>query len=419
VDIGGQLLVALVSGASVMQYHQMKLSQKYFIGEEVELYLFIQDHLQAHKTLPAISTLKQHFGLLPKVAEPPSYYYTLVESRFQFRTVNKAMVQINQLMKEKKTTDAVQLMDQTIRECKISLVRQQISDFGAEGLGIVLTNYYKSLTKEEMAGLWFDWPRVDKQCQGMGSGDVVSIVGRPAAGKTWLTLRAPLHSWLFHLASPALLTMEMPVLEIAQRLVAMYAKMGVEMIQKSALGTVGIQIVSDKMKKLKKTITRPFWIIDAKMASTPQDIEALIQQLHPTSMSVDGAYMLKNKNKMLNKWARIDANVEELKEIYMDAGIPASHSYQLNRESEKKMKKDEKITAADIYGSDAIGQFSSVVLGLLQQEGIETLKRREVTFIKGRQGQSGTFAINFDFASMNLEEYDPKEDKVSEDMQFI
>jgi hypothetical protein len=84
-------------------------------------------------------------------------------------------------------------------------------------------------------------------------------------------------------------------------------------------------------------------------------------------------------------------------------------SYQLNRESTKK-KKIESAGLEDIAYSDAVGQISSVVLALMQPESTETTGQREVTVLKGRDGQAGKFSIHWRFDQLDFSQLDVVEE---------
>jgi hypothetical protein len=82
-------------------------------------------------------------------------------------------------------------------------------------------------------------------------------------------------------------------------------------------------------------------------------------------------------------------------------------SWQLNREATKK-KKNEEVGLSEIGYSDAIGQISSVVLGLFQEESIETVEGRQVHVMKGRNGEVGNFSTRWNFHVCDFTEIDGK-----------
>ena len=99
------------------------------------------------------------------------------------------------------------------------------------------------------------------------------------------------------------------------------------------------------------------------------------QQLKPDLVLIDGAYLLSHRDKRLNKWQRVEANCEALKQqLAGECRVPVIASFQFNRVAEKKLKKAEekkgentpKVDLEDIAHSDAIGQISSIVLGFFE-----------------------------------------------------
>jgi replicative DNA helicase len=260
---------------------------------------------------------------------------------------------------------------------------------------------------------------------GIGSGDVCSIIGRPAAGKTFLELYVSRHSWK-HGGSPLVVSMEMSNLAISQRLAAMEAKKGLTQLLKGMMTNKGYMTLMDALDG-NKDAARPYWLVDGNLTSTVDDIVLLARQLKPSSVLIDGAYLLKHQNNRLTKWDRISENAEMIKQrIAGDLGLPVVCSYQFSREVEKKKKKDgEKAGLGDIYGSDSIGQLSSLVLGLFEEENIETQKCRKVDILKGRKGETGEFLINWDFIGMDFSEIPTEMDatgkkvKSTKELQFL
>ena len=62
-----------------------------------------------------------------------------------------------------------------------------------------------------------------------------------------------------------------------------------------------------------------------------------------------------------------------------------------------------------------IGQVSSIVLGLFQEEGVETMVRRKIRVLKGRNGEVGAFDINWNFTNMDFTQV--QADQLSKEQQ--
>ena len=83
--------------------------------------------------------------------------------------------------------------------------------------------------------------------------------------------------------------------------------------------------------------------------------------------------------------------------------------------SQKNKKKGESATMDDIGYSDAIAQVSSIVLGIFEDESVDTVKRRRIDVLKGRSGETGSFVANWNFDTMDFSEV---EGENVEDMQI-
>ena len=120
----------------------------------------------------------------------------------------------------------------------------------------------------------------------------------------------------------------------------------------------------------------------------------LAVQLQPDVVFIDGAYLIRHESKN-QRWERLTYIAEGIKQrIAEDLDMPVIISYQFNRGADKK---GADATLADIAYTDSIGQLSSVVLGILEEESIETSNSRKIKVLKGRDGQVGEFKINWNF----------------------
>jgi hypothetical protein len=72
-----------------------------------------------------------------------------------------------------------------------------------------------------------------------------------------------------------------------------------------------------------------------------------------------------------------------------------------------KKQKDDQADLEDIGYTDVIGQISSISIGLFQDDGIETMLRRNLRVLKGRNGEIGQFSAKWDFMGMDFSQCDP------------
>lgn len=255
-------------------------------------------------------------------------------------------------------------------------------------------------------GLRTGWPTLDHMVDGVVGGDVVTIVGRPGQGKTYAMLFCSENAWVKQAKNVMFVTMEMKPLPIGQRLAAINTKKPITALKKAQLSTAAEK---DMIQKFGGYGDLPdFWLVDGALTATVQDIILLAKQLKPDVVYVDGAYLVKGDDPRQQRWDRTTSVLERFKgDLAEGMNIPGYISFQFNREGAKKNAGLEHIAYAD-----AVGQLSSVVLGLGltdNEDSVESLNRRHVEILKGRNGETGGFDINWRFDQgpdfMNFSEF--------------
>jgi len=401
--VGRRLLSAVVFEAKADNLLRLKLFPALFRDSELVLYEFITTHVNEFGKLPHPDTIETKLGdVLCEVEEPPEYYLKETEKRYLHTKLKAAVLSCQDFLKEEKADAAHALILDLVQELHSTKTRHQVLDF-REAADTIFAEYSKQHKAVDTTGIFFGWPSLDGVTAGLQPGDYASIVGRPAAGKTFMLLAASLYGWRKQKQSPMFVSMEMKTLAINQRLAGMDTHKPLTHIMRGALTTKAYKHLTTVLEENRK-MPRPFWVIDGNLTATAEDVVSTAQMLKPSSVWVDGAYLQKHKDRRLSRWDRINENAEIMKlEIAGRLGIPVVASYQFNKEVMKK-KKDQKPGVEDVYGSDAVGQLSSISLGMFQEEGIETKKRRRVDVMKGRSGETGSFYINWNFVTMDFSE---------------
>jgi replicative DNA helicase len=125
----------------------------------------------------------------------------------------------------------------------------------------------------------------------------------------------------------------------------------------------------------------------------------MVQEVSPTVLYVDGAYLLKISGKPKASWEIVKETAEFLRQLAADLNIPIISTYQFNRKGKKGLD--------GIGGSDAVGQLAAIVIKVEDPEGGETwdLKSKKIlTFIKGREGEKGKIEVLYDMSNMIIKQ---------------
>ena len=406
-----------------------------FRPNELEVYKFVRNFVQHYGALPTEETITTHTGeaMVPHT-EPSGYYFDLMETRHVELSVKKAMqAASDQLGVADKDPDAALV---TLTEAVMSLAVQknqaQITDF-RHAYDILVPDYVAKYNYEAGWGLTYGWPTLDGMTGGVRRGDLISVVGRPALGKTFQMLYGAHHGWaqvgalkIAHEAaagsnmqmvlpergSRMFVSMEMNPLPIQQRLAAMHSHIPLTQLNHAELSTFGLKKLKQGLTEIKGYFS-PFWIVDGNLASTVEDIWMLARQLKPDAIFIDGGYLVKHPSER-DRYRRVAENADLMKQELASLA-PTTVSWQFAKSASKK-KKGEKVTGDDVGYSDAIYQVSSILMGLFQPDSVETLNQRKVEILKGRSGEVGSFRTNWDFNKMIFSEILPTD---VEDLQFI
>ncbi|NOQ30163.1 MAG: hypothetical protein GQ570_03475 [Helicobacteraceae bacterium] len=418
----GRALVSAILQGDTKKLHTLDLQDEYLKETDKDALSYIKQHVYSHGVIPDLSTLQNQVEMFQPMAvvEPASFYVEELKNQYFYRTINTAMKKAREGMKGINTTDpqtvALEVLTEAVLQLKFIQHGKKLVDF-RDAYDMIKAEYITTQKGVYDNSIMLGWETPDAMSGGFRPGDVVSYVGRPGMGKTFSLLYSMHNAWWEQEKSVLMLSMEMIPLPLIQRLGAMHTRQSLTDLKAAEYTTKKKNAVFHQLEAAKGH-SKPCWIADGNLTATVEDLKILCHQLEPDAVYVDGAYLLSPSSKYSNKWDKVTDTVEELKQdIATEMGITTLLSYQFNREAAKKAKKaPEDIGLEDIGLSDAIGQISTMVMALLENDSLETENQRKMTIMKGRNGESGSFPINWDFMTMNFSEV--SEDEQS-DLTFI
>jgi hypothetical protein len=152
-----------------------------------------------------------------------------------------------------------------------------------------------------------------------------------------------------------------------------------------------------------------FRIFSVGMRSQVSAVEAFIQEFDPDFVVIDGAYLLAPTRavRTSSRTERITAVMDELKALTLDCVKPVLITTQFNRQAGRGGAEG---SLENIGYSDAIGTHSSIVVAARFGPTTNHRMSRWLTFLKGREGESGSVAINFKFAPLDMDEFEPEQE---------
>lgn len=379
-----------------------KLPPKIFTSQEKPAYQFCVDHLAEHGVLPAESTLAHELGVtLPEADEPPTYWLNRLDTRHRYNVLRKAVQESREALQGNQSNKALALLEAAVLDLTEHKQRHDIVNVKEEAAGLIEQDLHLKQKLGMDFGIQTGWPYLDDLSGGFQPGDYISVVGRPGQGKSYLMLFIAIHMWQTTGKTPLFVSMEMLPLPLVQRVAAMLTQTPSKLFMKAGLGGKAKDNVLSGLQQIADSDMPPFYIVNGNLSAKPSEVLALTKQLKPDCVFIDGAYLMQMDTPQTIDWVRIKSTVEECKStIAQGMSIPVVGSFQFSKPPKKVGKKDPKKdrpTLDDIGGSDAIAQISTMILGLLQDETIDTIERKRIEVLKGRNGEFGYFDINWLF----------------------
>ena len=405
-SLGKRFIAALVAEGEAMALLEHGPIGQLFKGTEVELFGFVAEFAKKYKKLPKPDTIEAHTGEeLPDADEPAQYYFDLLQLRHVEHSLKQAMKQAaDQLQPDEKDPEAAL---ETITEAVMQLIAQKqqrlVVDF-RDAYEAILADYAAKFQEDEEYGVRLGWPTIDDMAGGLVPGDMLSIVGRPAQGKTMQMLYCAHHAWKMQQRRVLFVSMEMKPLPIQQRLTALQAHLPMSKVKNAELSTKHLDRMKLALTEI-KGYAAPLWVVDGNFTATVEDIWMLARQLAPDAIYIDGGYLLKHPRER-DRFKRVAENADLIKQDLSDIA-PVACSWQFSRNASRKSKNsknNDEVGLEDIGYTDAIGQASSLVLGLFEEDSIETIKQRRVQILKGRNGEIGQFSTRWDWLTMDFTE---------------
>jgi replicative DNA helicase len=402
---GKLLMAALIASKDVTQLYAAPDLPDLMSDDpyDQKLWSVIDKHVLAYGKLPTPKTLSELWtDELPVPEEPMGYYLDQLRPAHVRKRMQVAVAEANKVIADDPMA-ALSILEQSV--VKLTAIGgPQVLDLRKSH--DLLMKHLK--TKWSGAASYhLGWPGFDDTSGGMMGGDFITMVGKSGLGKTWMILSRALHVWKHHKVPVVFITMEVMRERLLERAASIMSKTPANYMKHGILPNLfqkADKKLADMFKEL-EDFEVPFYIVDGNLAASVVDAQRIVRQVGAKALFADGAYLMKVPGGTRNPFERISQGAEFLKgEIATKLRVPVFATYQFNR-STKELKKGQRPGLDHIAGSDDIGRLSSVVLGMFEdQDSPETINTREIAVIKGRDGETGTIKVHWDFNKMNFDQ---------------
>lgn len=394
---GLKLLGSIIDTGSVRTLRE--LDRDIFIDEEIELLDFLRAHYRRYGTVPAIVTVEDELDItIPIAEEVPEYYLKRVHDRRLYGVVKGKFNQLKDTLRRFDMDEARVVIDDLRASTRVTHTATDIRNI-REAVDGAMSLYDSAHLSPGVSGVPSGWPGFDEATGGYQPGDLVSFVARPSMGKTYTLLKQSLSSWVAGY-SVLVVTMEMTIEQCARRIIAMQAGVNPDFMRRGQLSTYAMRRIGRFKDELAGT--GRYRIFSGGMRSKVSDVDMLIAEYRPDILYIDGVYLMHPDSKRsMSKLERIPEVFDELKRTTLAQNIPVVVTTQFNRQAGKKGKEG---SLENIAYSDSTSTHSSLVISINDAPAPHAGSKRLLTFMKGREGESGSHLINYNFRPMDFTE---------------
>lgn len=374
------------------------------LDQEITAYDFVRGHLRQYRELPASQTVQEELGIrLPAANEPLAYYIDLVNERYEYNLIRDRFGPLREALATKNmalVADTVSGISSVLRRRRRGASQTGEAMNMNEAGHLVTARLRQIQGTGGVSGITTGWPTFDYMTGGYQNGDMITWVGRMGLGKTYVMLRQAQNA---HLAGAHVLfvTTEMSIEQMARRYAALVTGVNPTLLKNGTISTY----MRERINAVYRDMIggERFKVFSVGMNAKCDSIARLADEFAPDIIFIDGVYLLRpsEMGRNANRTEKVHAVYDELRGMNLDIGCPFVLSTQFNRQAGRSGKEGSLET---ISFTDAVGTHSSQVIALKDGPTENVRDSRVFDFLKGREGEHGSVAINFKFAPLDMGE---------------
>lgn len=299
--------------------------------------------------------------------------------------------------------DALQFAENKIYGISQAQDTSTVVDIRQEGFYDVLDKFNAiENNKDAFRGVMTGFFRLDKLTNGLQKSDLIVIAARPGMGKTSLAMNIVEHAAVYVNKTCAVFSMEMPTLQIKQRLICSNANVSMAAALSGKLSDKDWQRLAAAQARMNKSAV----YIDDSARITPAEILSKCRRFKAKDGRLDLVMvdyiqlMSSGKKGDENRTLEVASITRELKQIAKELQVPVIALSQLRR-----LKDGEKSQLSDLRESGAIEQDADIVMFIdrpdVNASDEEIIKKgivkgaAELRIAKHRNGELGTLPLRF------------------------
>ena len=392
----GLLRSVLTTETTLSILTEVGIDETFFQGSEKRAYSFITDFFADYGNYPIPETVSieiDHPTCFQHLTDEPSEFWVQkVKERRRHNLSNAGLTAIRDKLEEEDIDGAVEKFGNIYSDLKATYTEFRAIDL-RDAERDVIQRHNLVQTQRSMPGIPFGFPYLDAVSGGLQPGDSSVIAGLTGSGKTFLALRVALTAW-YSGANVLCLCTEMPVEQVARRILAMEATIDTTNLKLGRLSGFGVrralQIIDSPLFVDGSDRGNFFKLLPGGLYSELNDILLVARELHPDILVIDGASLIRIRGHKAGRWERMIDVMEAVKNFVMAESLTSLSTYHFNKQNPG--------TTEGIYGGLAMSQLASMVMAFEferkeDRENSNPIQYRILRLLKGRDGETGKIRV--------------------------
>lgn len=369
----------------------------YLVGDGKKAWKFVREFYSQHDVVPSIEAIEGNLGidLSGSMTEPYAFFLEEIFKRRLWQLQRHGTKAVSEKLEAKDPTGAAEVwaeIHKKIQEEALTVRKVE----SLLSLGKELIQDYKD-AKAGKRGIPTPWPSMDAQTLGWQPEDLVLFVGRLGVGKTWSLIVCVHAAWVAGRKSLVVST-EMNKKQMARRFFALQLRMPYEEIRRGKLGDFVESKYFQGIEEIQNE--QGIDIVAGDFDYSIDNISAVLGDVKPDVMALDGPYLIKNSGK--DRHERVSNTFDDLKKLGKRHQHATITNLQFNRSAKTG---DAKTIAADNIGiTDVAGWNADAAFGLQQTEEMRAAWEMGIKGLKVREGLPSEFKIHWNHQAMDFSE---------------
>jgi len=290
------LNTAIIAESDLTPVLDAKVTPEFFSNpDDREVFEWIREHWGEYGKVPGTTALKANFPTyrLLKGKEPYEYYLDEVRRRRKFGLAYEMLAEATELMEEDD-------LEEALNEIRSGLLRVDTEVSELRDTNIVETweerlKLYGEWKKfgHILKGIPSGFPTIDDGLRGFQKQQLITFVGAPKAGKSWMMLMMAKAAHE-HGKTPLFLGFEMSNEEQEARYDAIVGGISYGRLLKGTTTQEEEERLAHELKRRRSA--DPFIFSSDPDGSTVSGVAAKIEQYNPDIVFIDGVYMMDDEN---------------------------------------------------------------------------------------------------------------------------